>query len=163
MKIKRLLTIAVLLGSPTTPVGADISQNAVAAKKPAAIRFAVAGFVDLDDDGISDMDLLRRMAAMNGGVIDATMNARGQLTGQLGPDTSFLLVGELPDRGAAAKQLEDFLASAKKKRIRAIPIDQLLRWGNAARRRHENAASAFRQRREMVGPGPDSRVHGRRH
>jgi hypothetical protein len=40
-------------------------------------RFAIAGLIDLDNDGKSDIDLMRRLIKISGGTIDAEIQIDG--------------------------------------------------------------------------------------
>ena len=47
------------------------------------VHITIAGFVDINEDGKSDKDLVRTLIEVNGGVVDATVN----------PETRFLILG----------------------------------------------------------------------
>ena len=66
-------------------------------------RFALAGFMDIDGDGLSDRELIRNLITSNGGIIDAELDDKGQRTGgELSVKTRYLVLGEPPtDRTAA--------------------------------------------------------------
>jgi len=59
--------------------------------------FALAGFMDIDGDGVSDRDRIRTIIAMNGGRIDAEVHDDGTVEGELTPTTRYLVRGEAPD------------------------------------------------------------------
>lgn len=61
------------------------------------VRFALAGFMDLDDDGRSDRDLVRNIISMGGGLIDAEVHDDGASEGELSPNTRYLVRGDRPD------------------------------------------------------------------
>jgi len=59
--------------------------------------FAIAGFVDLDDDGRSDLERFQRIVAASHGKIDAVAGEDGKLNGKMTLDTRYLILGEYPD------------------------------------------------------------------
>lgn len=59
-----------------------------------AQHFALAGFMDLNKDGLSDRSTVRDMIRMNGGVIDAEVADDGKVTGQITSNTNFLIKGD---------------------------------------------------------------------
>ena len=60
-------------------------------------RFALAGLLDINGDGRSDLDKVRHIITMNGGVVDCYYNAKGEQVGNISIDTQFLVLGEAPD------------------------------------------------------------------
>lgn len=60
------------------------------------LRFALAGFMDLNDDGLSDRDEIKRIIEMNHGLIDSEMDDDGKITGELSAETRYLVVGARP-------------------------------------------------------------------
>jgi hypothetical protein len=69
------------------------------------LHFAVAGMIDIDGDGQEDKELLRNIIYANGGVIDAEVDAEGNVTGQMSVDTRYLIVGKRPDEKAGQQAL----------------------------------------------------------
>jgi hypothetical protein len=59
-----------------------------------AQHFALAGFMDLNKDGLSDRATVRDMIRMNGGVIDAEVADDGTITGEITSFTNFLVKGD---------------------------------------------------------------------
>lgn len=121
-------------------------------------RFAIAGLVDIDNDGKSDIDLIQRVIKLSGGVIDAEIHIDGKPTGQLRRDTAYVLVGKLPDKTNAspmvAQQFDIFMQRVTELKIRVIQLDRLLEWGSPRTSAESDTGSAFRQRR------PPPRRHG---
>jgi len=66
-------------------------------------RFALAGLLDIDGDGRSDLDTVRHIITMNGGAVDCYYNAKGEQIGEITIDTKFLVLGEAPDDRANPK------------------------------------------------------------
>jgi hypothetical protein len=59
-------------------------------------HFAVAGFIDFDNDGSSDRAKLRDIITHNGGVIDVEVDDKGVVTGQLTSRTNYFIKGAAP-------------------------------------------------------------------
>lgn len=58
------------------------------------VRFALTGFMDIDDDTLSDRAIIRSLILTNGGLIDAEVDDDGQFTGQITPATRYLVKGK---------------------------------------------------------------------
>jgi hypothetical protein len=56
-------------------------------------HFALAGFLDIDDDGINDRQKIMDMIRTNGGIVDAYTDDKGNLVGKLTNDTRYLVKG----------------------------------------------------------------------
>ncbi len=92
------------------------------------LRFALAGFIDIDNDGRSDLDEVRALISMHGGVIDCEMDPKtGERIGQITVNTRYLVVGEAP------KENPQFIDSwskmhgdAQRLGVRQISVAELL-------------------------------------
>ncbi len=71
-------------------------------------HFAIAGFVDFDNDGTSDLAKLRDLITHNGGVIDAWIDEKGELTGRMTYQTNSLLLGEAPTDKTSQKARDSY-------------------------------------------------------
>ena len=110
-------------------------------------RFALAGFMDLDEDGKSDQRTVRELIELNGGTVDCWVDeAKGQLRGKVLHSTNFLVLGEAPKASAsattggkderAAKAYTQMMNEAGKFAVRRIGLDDLLQqmgWKNQSR------------------------------
>ncbi len=67
------------------------------------LHFAMAGFIDLNGDGIEDKDLLRNIIHANGGVIDSEVDSKGNVIGQMTVNTRYLIMGDRPDEKTGAR------------------------------------------------------------
>jgi hypothetical protein len=66
-------------------------------------HFALAGWIDLDGDGKSDMLTVRDLITANGGVVDCYVDDKGKKVGDMTVNTRYLVHGEAPsDRSNAA-------------------------------------------------------------
>jgi hypothetical protein len=72
------------------------------------LHFALTGFVDIDGDGRSDMELARELIRMNDGIVDAYLKDDGTMEGELTANTRYLVLGETPVSAAQAKLAEGF-------------------------------------------------------
>ncbi|OHB80083.1 MAG: hypothetical protein A2W31_14680 [Planctomycetes bacterium RBG_16_64_10] len=69
-----------------------------------AESFALNGLIDIDGDGKSDLDRVRDLIEINGGVIDAEIGDDGAISGTLTVNTRYLVRGEQPKVGSDASQ-----------------------------------------------------------
>lgn len=60
------------------------------------LRFAIAGFIDIDGDGKSDREIIRSVIENSGSVIDAEVTDDGKLIGAPSVVTRYLIRGEDP-------------------------------------------------------------------
>ena len=68
------------------------------------VGFGIAGFIDVDGDGKSDLDLVKRIIAASNGRVDAAPDAEGNKQGELKVSTRYLVLGRSPDDPIAAMQ-----------------------------------------------------------
>lgn len=137
--------------------GACPRQGAYGTEKrePRTGRYAIVGLVDVNNDGKSDLEKMRRIIKVNGGEIDAELGMDGKLTGELRPDTDYIILGELPEETTitpgVAKQFDAFLRRASELGIPVVALTELLQRGTK-RGREPNAHSGFRPRRPLQQP-----------
>lgn len=87
------------------------------------VHFAVAGLIDITGNGRSDLDLLKALIAINGGVLDDEVSVQ----------TRYLIEGENrgegPDATASAEQQADFnrkIVTATQIGVSRLSVDKLL-------------------------------------
>lgn len=118
-------------------------------------RFAIVGFVDIDSDGKSDLEALRRLIKLNGGLVDAELAVDGTIFGDLRSDTRRLILGDHPDKTKVspkvAKQFDDFMRSAAELDIRVLHADKLLPYGSVRVAPERDATSGFPARPKRTG------------
>ena len=61
------------------------------------VGFAITGIIDMDGDGRQDLELLKKVIALNNGKVDATPASDGSIEGEMTVDTRYLILGEHPD------------------------------------------------------------------
>jgi len=153
------LTTAVYV-SVSLPIfaGQPAQRSAITEKDvPKRFRVAIAGLFDFDSDGKSDIEVLRRIIASTGGIIETELDIDGQSHGQLRPDTAYLIIGKVPDEGRASpkvvQQFDEFVQRATKLGMRLLYADRLLDRRPRAIR-DETTSSHFRRRRPAPAYGP---------
>ena len=60
------------------------------------LHFGLAGLLDIDGDNESDIETIRNIISLNGGIIDAEVDENGNQKGELSMQTRFLIVGLKP-------------------------------------------------------------------
>jgi len=125
-------------------------------RDPQVRRFALAGLMDVDNDGNSDLEVVRRLIIQNGGQIDAELHIDGRLIGKLRPDTQRIILGELPDKTAAApevaKQFDAFLRRASEWAIPVVRLKELLSRGSV-----RSSRSADPDAKSIFSADPDAK------
>jgi len=97
--------------------------------KPGQQRhFALAGIMDINGDNKSELDLVRRLITMNGGVVDAV--AEGDMkSGAITAKTDYLVIGIRPGEFAsptALKNFTDIQTAASRFIVKQIDLKDLL-------------------------------------
>ncbi len=93
------------------------------------LRFALAGLMDIDGDGISDLKLARELVALNGGVVDTYVNEDGKVEGTLSPNTRYLVLGKYPEGTTQAElksSSDEMTKEAKGFGVQTITLEQFL-------------------------------------
>jgi len=86
-------------------------------------HFALAGFMDLDKDGGSDRDTVRTLITTNGGIIDAELDDKGKITGEMTATTRFLVLGDPPKDQANPEVLANYTKMIKE--ADRLGVDQI--------------------------------------
>jgi hypothetical protein len=119
-------------------------------------HYAIGGFIDLDNDGNDDRDIIRDLITQAGGIIDAEADGEKRV-GAMTVNTRFVIVGT-PPREKGQSIYSDLLSEADKLKIDRISVEkfldragwkdpqQVMRYG-----RYGNAS-------KMVPPRPDGGV-----
>lgn len=98
-------------------------------KSAAPVRFAIAGFVDLDGDNKSDLARLIDLIYNGGDVVDAYVTPNGDVVGDLSSSTTFLLLGKRPDRIKAKRHLDAYTTlstKAKELHLKSISLSPII-------------------------------------
>ncbi|MGD0518683.1 MAG: hypothetical protein ABSA26_14205 [Thermoguttaceae bacterium] len=92
-------------------------------------HFAIAGFMDINGDGKNNLELLRTLIKLNGGVIDCDVDEKGKIKGEISVQTRYLVLGEEPSAkgdpngGAAYTKIKD---EAESLGIQKISLSDML-------------------------------------
>ncbi|MEM7311804.1 MAG: hypothetical protein AAF497_01505 [Planctomycetota bacterium] len=77
-------------------------------QKGQPVRFALAGFLDVDRDGSHDKELIQNLIALNGGIVDAQVDNEGNRTGKLSIETRYVVVGKRPNATSDEAKIREF-------------------------------------------------------
>ncbi len=106
---------------------------------------ALAGLMDIDGDGRSDLHTVLNLIAVNGGVVDCYIDDDGKIKGTNGKEgkitvnTSCLILGNEPDERSSTRQREAFTKlqhDADDLRLETMQLSELLQrmgWKNTSR------------------------------
>ncbi len=102
-----------------------------------AVTIALGGFFDLDRDGLSDLEKLKRMIVRNGGRVVASHDVDGNITGEIDSTTRFFVLGPSPRSGASnvVKAMGTLKEQAEGNSVDVIDLRKLLNWMGV----HDNA------------------------
>jgi hypothetical protein len=93
------------------------------------LHFAFTGIVDADGDGRSDMQMVRDLVDLNGGVVDAYLGDDGKVNGEITVNTRYLVEGKFPEAAnqtALQKGWTDMHEAAKTNGVEVIKLDKFL-------------------------------------
>ena len=94
------------------------------------LSFALLAGLDVDEDGESDVDLIRRLIEIHGGVVDAYIDDEGIAHGGIDAETRFLVRGSLMTELATEAQLAantGFIEEADRLGVKSMQLTDLLR------------------------------------
>jgi hypothetical protein len=92
-------------------------------------HFALAGIMDINGDGKNNLQLLRNLIKLNGGVVDCDVDEKGKVNGEISIQTRYIVLGNEPSEkgdlsGAAA--FSKIKSEAKSLGIQVVPLGDLL-------------------------------------
>jgi len=99
-------------------------------------HFALAGVIDVDGDGKSDLQTVKNLITMNGGVVDCYMDDKGKRFGDLTVNTRYLVLGEPPNpkgQPALMATYSKIIGDADRLGIKKMPLQDVLQqmgWKN---------------------------------
>lgn len=96
-----------------------------------SVAIALAGFFDLDNDGVSDMEKLKQLIRRNGGTVVASHDEDGIIDGEIDSNVRYLVLGERPNLGvmanpAVVRAMDDMEALAKENTVQVIDLRKML-------------------------------------
>jgi hypothetical protein len=87
-------------------------------------RFALAGFMDLDGDDLSDRPFVRDLIAAAGGIIDAEVADDGKTSGEMSIQTRYLVLGDEEEKINQA--MSDLKLEARTLGVETITLEKFL-------------------------------------
>lgn len=96
-----------------------------------ALRFAIVGKIDLNEDGRDDRQVIKNLIRLNGGKVDAE-DQDGKVVGQLTPQTRYLVLGAEPgdsdagDAAALRSVWSDMINQADRFGVEQLSVQELL-------------------------------------
>ncbi len=93
-------------------------------------HFAIAGVIDLNGDGRSDLERAKNLIEQNGGVVDAMVGEDGQVIGAITVNTTQLVLGPQPDDpllGDARKGWQELSKQADQFGVPTVQLDRFMR------------------------------------
>ncbi|TWT93373.1 Chromosome partition protein Smc [Botrimarina colliarenosi] len=67
-----------------------------------ALRFGLTGLIDIDGDGVSDLQRAKDLIALNGAKVDVSLEEDGTVDGEMTVGTRYLVLGDSPDQPSKA-------------------------------------------------------------
>jgi hypothetical protein len=92
-------------------------------------HFALVGYMDINGDGKNNLQLLRNLIVMNGGVVDCLVDDKGKKTGEISVETRYLVEGKKPDEKGDPANLAAYsklISEADGLGIQKIALSELL-------------------------------------
>ncbi|HEX2474779.1 MAG TPA: hypothetical protein VHK01_08540 [Lacipirellulaceae bacterium] len=114
---------------PTNPILAGDLIYSQIWQRGRKLRFALAGIIDIDNDGQSDMQLARELIELNGGIVDMYVKEDGTTEGQITANTKYLVLGEYPNLATQVdlqKPWEDMHRTAQSLGVETITMTDFL-------------------------------------
>jgi len=93
------------------------------------LHFAFTGIIDVNDDGVSDLQLVRNLVGLNQSVVDAFLSDDGSVEGAMTVSTRYLVLGDLPSGASRIKHNDGWQAMNKEAAslgVETITLDQFL-------------------------------------
>jgi hypothetical protein len=112
------------------------------------LHFAFNGVIDVDGDGRSDLQMVRDLVELNGGVVDAYLGEDGKLNGEISVNTRYLVMGKFPDAAnqtGMQKGWQQMIDDGKTNGVEVIKLDKFLN------------QVGYAQKDRTVQMGPDAR------
>jgi hypothetical protein len=94
------------------------------------VRYALAGFMDLDGDGRNELGTVAQLITSNGGVVDCFLDPQGNRLGAMSPRTRYLVLGNEPTSKSPPELLKQYTAmvgEADRLNIQKITLAELKR------------------------------------
>jgi hypothetical protein len=99
-------------------------------------HFALAGVMDIGGDGTNDVQTVRNVIEMNGGVVDSYIDSKGKRHGEMSVNTRYLVLGDAPNEKGQPAMIAAFSkmrGDAERFGIQTVKLGELLQgmgWKN---------------------------------
>lgn len=90
------------------------------------VPVAIAGVIDLNGDGESDLERFKGFVLKNQGVLAAVVGDDGRIQGKIDLNTRYLIVGDEPEDEAQRQAYSELDAAANKYRVQKISVREFL-------------------------------------
>lgn len=90
------------------------------------VPVAITGLVDIDGDGVSDLERLKVLIQSNQGRVVAFADEDGNIQGEINPDVRYLITGKDPEGEKQRKALTDMTTQAKRFYVQPITVREFL-------------------------------------
>jgi hypothetical protein len=93
------------------------------------LHFALAGKMDINDDGVDDRQTVRVLIQRTGGIVDAETDDQGDVQGKLTVQTRYLVLGDQPTESTDATRRQgysDLIDQANRLGVEQISVDELI-------------------------------------
>jgi hypothetical protein len=124
-----LAEASVTQDDPTNPILTGDNIYSPVWHRGKKLRFALTGIIDVDNDGVSDLQLVRDLIELNGGAADAYLGDDGKVVGEITAHTRYLVLGEFPESAVRANMQEGWQAMNQKATelgVETITLEQFL-------------------------------------
>ena len=119
----------ILDDNPIDPILPGDKINTLTWSPGEQLHFAMAGEMDIDEQGTNDYQRVRNLITSAGCAIDAAMDEKGNRTGELTINTRYIIVGKAPDSKRQPKQSATYIAmlrEAEHRNIEPLSLSKLL-------------------------------------
>ena len=117
---------------PTRPIAVGDKVFSQVWNRGRKVGFAIAGAIDVNNDGIDDTDQLKQIVLINDGKVDASPDGNGGVDGRMTADTRYLIQGKYPEGARkneenTRKSYDRMTKDASSLGIETIRLDEFLR------------------------------------
>ncbi|HEY4235560.1 MAG TPA: hypothetical protein VGM76_19165 [Lacipirellulaceae bacterium] len=122
------------------------------------LHFALNGVIDVNGDGHSDLQMVRDLVELNGGVVDAYLGEDGKVNGEITVNTRYLVMGKFPESATQTgmqKGWQEMIDAGKTNGVEVIKLDKFLNQIGYAPKDRTVQMGAAAQHDDFV-PGPET-------
>ena len=145
---------------PSNPILVGDQVFSPAWKPGRRVKFALVGFMDINEDRRSDRDLIRNVIHQGGGEIDAEVLDDGTLVGELSENTRYLVRGKAPTNTAVLGAYTSMINNSKTLGIQEISLQMLLELMGYKAETRTLPLNRRRSPADAAGDAPDAEAAG---